>query len=310
MRALVAEIHKDHCIVITRDGRFVRQDMSAGAYEIGDEIVVEDAELSIVRDKPAKKPFGMFARLAAGFAAIVILGGGSYLGVKYLGSGFAFGPVLVASQEPQAKIADLPGQENTVGGYQTLEQGEGQALAAEAPSSDSDAAGSKSLESSADASKSAQTSSVSNQDSGQSDNTQATQDSGAASTSGANNEENISLASLPVLFEGTFKLEKNNIDVLTDYTDLLVTYRLEQSYSQDSGNGEMLAFTIKIKNLQKSTFTGNIDIIFTDANSGTLQTAAIETGNLGFNDVYTRQIQVVADADSFGMTLYGSFGED
>jgi len=309
MKALVAEIHKDHIIVITRDGRFVRQDVPAGVYEIGDEIVVDDAELSALRDKPVKKPFGMFARLAAGFAAIVILGGGSYLGIKYAGAGFASGPVMVASQEPRETIAGSSGQEKTDEAYQTLQQSEGQALAAEAPASESGIAGSQSLESSTEASKSAQKSSASNQDSGQPDNTQATQDSGAASTSGTDNEENISLATLPVLFEETFKLEKNNIDVLTDCTDLFVTYRIEQLYSQDAGNGEMLALTIKIKNLQKSTFNGNIDIIFTDTGNNTLQTSEFEKVILGFNGAYEQQVPVAAGAESFGITLYGSFDE-
>jgi hypothetical protein len=92
--------------------------------------------------------------------------------------------------------------------------------------------------------------------------------------------------------------------------DLIITYKVGQSYSQDKGTGEIGIFTIKIKNVQKSTFTGNIDIIFIDKNSITLQTSAFETGNLVFNDDFTQQIQIASNTDSFIMTLYGSFNEN
>ncbi|HEX7561350.1 MAG TPA: anti-sigma factor domain-containing protein [Candidatus Humimicrobiaceae bacterium] len=305
MKASVVEIYKDYCIVLTRDGRFIRQDMTAGAYEIGDEIVTESAGLFAVKEKPQKKPFGIFARLAAGFAAIVILGGGAYLGIKYAGPGFTLNPVKVASQEAQPKTISSPGQEDIGGGNETALQSE-QNFAAEAPDSGSGVAGVQSPESSADASKSGQSLPSSTQGSGQSDKTQSSQDNGAAASS-TNSEEGVALAPLPVLFEETIKLEKNNIDIPLDYTDLLITYKLGQTNGLDEGAGEFGIFTIKIKNMQKSTFTGNIDIIFIDKNSTTLQTSAFETGNLVFNDDFTQEIQIAANTDSFIMTLYGSF---
>jgi hypothetical protein len=307
MKASVVEIYKDYCIVLTRDGRFLRQDVPAGAYEIGDEIVIEAAGLTAVNEKPLKKPFGMFARLAAGFAAIVILGGGAYFGIKYAGPGFTLNPVKVASQEAQAKTFTSTGQENTDGGYVTAQQGE-QNLTAGAPDSVTGVAGAQSSESSADASKSVQSLPASNQDSGQSDKTQSSQDNGAA-TSDINSEDGNTPAPLPVLFEETIKLEKNNIDIPIDYTDLLITYKLGQAYGQDKDTCEIGIFTIKIKNVQKSTFIGNIDIIFIDKNSITLQTSAFETGYLVFNDDFTQQIQITSNTDSFIMTLYGIFNE-
>ncbi len=305
MKASVVEIYKDYCIVLTRDGRFIRQDMTAGAYEIGDEIVTESAGLFAVKEKPQKKPFGIFARLAAGFAAIVILGGGAYLGIKYAGPGFTLNPVKVASQEAQTETISSPGQEGIGGGNETALQGE-QNFAAEAPDSGSGVAGAQSPESSADASKSGQSLPSSTQGSGQSDKTQSSQDNGAAASS-TNSEEGVALAPLPVLFEETIKLEKNNIDIPLDYTDLLITYKLGQTNGLDGGAGEFGIFTIKIKNMQNSTFTGNIDIIFIDKNSTTLQISAFETGNLVFNDDFTQEIQIAANTDSFIMTLHGSF---
>ncbi|MCJ7714214.1 anti-sigma factor domain-containing protein [Candidatus Bathyarchaeota archaeon] len=307
MKASVIEIYKNYCIVITRDGRFVRQDMPVGACEIGDEIVIEAADLFTAGARPARKSFGMLARLSVGFAAIDILSGGAYLGINYAGPGFAFSPVKAASQVAQAKITDSQGQDNTNEGYAATEQSE-EALAEKAPASESDIAAVQSLESSADAAQSEQSSSTSNQDIGQSEKTVPSQDSVAA-TAGTNGEGGLALSPGKVLFEGTFKLEKNNIDILIDYPDLLIIGNLGQAYNQDAGADEIGVFTLKIKNLQKSTFIGKIDIIFTDKNGSNLQTTAIETGILGFNDVYTQQISIAANADSFKITLYGSFDE-
>ena len=132
---------------------------------------------------------------------------------------------------------------------------------------------------------------------------------GSSDSSTANDREVPAPPPGQVLFEGTFKLEKNNIDTLIDYPDLNISYSAKKSYGQDEGFGETGVFTIKVKNLQKSTFTGNIDIIFKDKNSSTLQTIVIETGNIGFNDEYTQQIQIADNADSFTMALSGSFNE-
>jgi hypothetical protein len=307
MKASIVEIHKNYCIVMTLDGRFVRHDVPAGAFELGDEIFIEAAEFLSANDKTVKKPFGMFAKLAAGFAAIVILGCGTYFGIKYAGPGFAFSPVKSASQAAQAKTADLSGQEDTTGGSVSLEQGK-QASAAEVTDSGSGAADLQSPESSADASNPGQSSSSSGQGSGQTAITQPSQDSSAAA-SDTNSAACLAPAPLPVLFEGIFKIYKNNIDILIDYPGLIIIYNSEKPYEQESGTGGSSIFTIKIKNMQKSTFSGNIDIIFTDKNNSTLQTSAIAIGKLGFNDGYTKQIQVEAIADSFEMTLYGSFNE-
>ena len=226
-------------------------------------------------------------------------------GIKYTGLGFALNPVKIASQETQAKAISSPGQEDTDAGYASAQQGE-RNFAAETPDSGSGVVGAQSSGSSADASKSCQSLPSTNQDSGQSDKTQSPQDNGIAA-SDTNSNEGIVLAPLPVLFEETVKLEKNNIDIPINYTDLLITYRFGQAYGQDEAAREFGIFTIKIKNMQKSTFSGNIDIIFIDKNSITLQTSAFETGNMVYYDDYTQQIQVAANADSFTIILYGSF---
>lgn len=291
MKASVVEIHKDYCIVFTADGRFIRKDMPAGAYEIGDEIIVDTTALSNGFEKPLRKPFGIFAKLAAGFAAIVILGGGAFLGIKYAGFGFTLTPIKVASEAAQAKIIDSTGKEDSEGSQGAADQGE-QSLAAEAPA--------------ADAAKSVQSSSTSN-GVGQSDEAQSSQD-GSAATSDTNNEGGgLVLAPPQVLFAGTFKLDKKNIDILIDYPDLNITYTVEQPYVQSSVPGGIETFILKIKNLQKSTFNGNIDIIFIDKDRSTLQESDIKMGNMDFNFVHTEFIEIAGSADSFKMTVCGNF---
>lgn len=307
MKASVVEIHKNYCIVFTADGRFIRKDMPAGAYEIGDEIIVDITALSDGFEKPLKKPFGIFAKLAAGFAAIVILGGGAFLGIKYAGFGFALSPVKVASEAAQAKIIDSTGKEDSEGSQGAADQSE-QSLAAEAPAAESNSAGAQSEASSADAAKSVQSSPTSN-GVGQSNEAQPSQD-GSAATSDTNNDGGGGPALTPpsqVLFTGTFKLDKKNIDILIDYPDLNITYTVEQPYAQSSVPGEIETFILKIKNLQKSTFNGNIDIIFVDKDRSTLKESDRKMGNLGFDSVHTEFIEIAGNADSFKMTVYGSF---
>ncbi len=307
MKASIVEIHKKYCIILTADGQFVRQDVPAGAYEIGDEIIIDAADFLDVKEKPLKKPFSIFAKLAAGLAVIIILGGVSYLGIKYAGLGLAFSPVRVASEAVQAKTIDTASGQESAKGSQGDKGQDQQALSAEAPNTEPGIAGAQSSESSANKVQAEQPSSASDQ-SGQSDKTQSSQDD-STTAPGTNNEGELDEVPLPVLFEGTFKLDKKNIDILTNYPDLYITYIFEEKYTQDSVTGETKTFTLKIKNLQKSTFNGNIDIIFIDKSSKTLQTSAIEIENLAFNDEIIEEIQIAENTDSFKMILYGNFAE-
>ncbi len=71
MKAIVMEIHKDYCIAMTGDGRFIRQAITAGELEIGDEIMIEEA----VFEASGRDWIKTFAIAAA---AILVIGFGSY----------------------------------------------------------------------------------------------------------------------------------------------------------------------------------------------------------------------------------------
>lgn len=83
MKAIVMEIHKDYCIAMTGDGRFIRHAITAGELEIGDEIIIEEA----VFEAPGRDWIKTFAIAAA---AILVIGFGSY-GIFRVFGGFGTG---------------------------------------------------------------------------------------------------------------------------------------------------------------------------------------------------------------------------
>lgn len=85
MKSIVMEIHKDYCIVMTGDGRFIRQAVPAGELEIGDEIVIEEEVL----EAPGRDWIKTFAIAAA---AILVIGFGSY-GIFKVFLGYGMGAV-------------------------------------------------------------------------------------------------------------------------------------------------------------------------------------------------------------------------
>ena len=82
MKALIIEIHKNHCIVLTSDGRFLKMYIPAGLNEIGDEVVIDGSDLYCAKER--RGIFKIAGNIAIGFAAIAIIITGSYFGMQYL----------------------------------------------------------------------------------------------------------------------------------------------------------------------------------------------------------------------------------
>ncbi len=79
MKAMIMEIHKDYCIVMTKDGQFLKQNIPAGVFEIGDEIVV-------VREysyEPKTIKAGWLKSLSVASMAVVVVAILSIFGVWY-----------------------------------------------------------------------------------------------------------------------------------------------------------------------------------------------------------------------------------
>jgi hypothetical protein len=114
MKAVVMEIHKDYCIVMTGDGRFVREAVPAGELEIGDEIIVEEETFAA----PSRDWIKTFAITAV---AVLVVGFGTY-GVfrVFGGSGRGGEAAMVADAEmlTEEKANDetfAPAEEEAVG---------------------------------------------------------------------------------------------------------------------------------------------------------------------------------------------------
>jgi hypothetical protein len=81
MKAVIMEIHKDYCIVMTEDGRFLKRKIPAGVFEIGDEITV-DIEMAF---EPVIKPRrSMVGRYVASALVVVVIVAGAIIGERFI----------------------------------------------------------------------------------------------------------------------------------------------------------------------------------------------------------------------------------
>ncbi|MBC8386716.1 MAG: anti-sigma factor domain-containing protein [Actinobacteria bacterium] len=95
MKATVMEIHKNYCIVMTRDGQFLKHKTAAGSVEIGDEIVISKAvEVRLGR---------LYARGFAIAAAVVVVVVGGVFSYRYLNK---FYPVGGVRELAEAEVED------------------------------------------------------------------------------------------------------------------------------------------------------------------------------------------------------------
>lgn len=92
MKAVVMEIHKDYCIVMTEDGQFVKQRVLAGVFEIGDEIIVE-------RKYSYEPKVSRVVRFAIAASVVVVVAVGSVFGVRYLKQYYPAGDIAMVAEE-------------------------------------------------------------------------------------------------------------------------------------------------------------------------------------------------------------------
>jgi len=95
MKATVMETHKNYCIVMTRDGQFLKYKTAAGSVEIGDEIVISKA----VEVRLGK----LYARSFAIAAAVVVIVVGGVFSYRYLSKFYPTGGVRELAE---AKVED------------------------------------------------------------------------------------------------------------------------------------------------------------------------------------------------------------
>lgn len=105
MKAVIMEIGKDYCIVLTRDGQFLKQRIPQGIFEIGDEITVKEEHIP----RPAILDIKMshFRSLAAAASVIVIVAIGSIFGVWYMKNSY-LGEARVADSAVEEELIVMP----------------------------------------------------------------------------------------------------------------------------------------------------------------------------------------------------------
>jgi len=80
VKAVIIEIHKDYCIVMTKDGQFLKRKIPAGVFEIGDEIMVSEKH----SHQPEAARVNWVKNFAVAAIVVVMIAAGSIWLVKYM----------------------------------------------------------------------------------------------------------------------------------------------------------------------------------------------------------------------------------
>jgi len=126
MKAVIIEIHKDYCIVMTKDGQFLKQNIPAGVFEIGDEIMVSK-EYSY---EPKTIRAGWLKSLSIASMAVVVVVVLSIFGVWYFKQYLPLRNAALLTGDASEEIA--PAAEEEVAGEAREESSEGSGLGMEA----------------------------------------------------------------------------------------------------------------------------------------------------------------------------------
>jgi hypothetical protein len=118
MKAIIMEINKKYCVVMTEDGQFLKHRISDGSVEIGDGIIIEEKNNEFTYANYKKTWIRGFA---IGFAVLVVLVMGSVFSYRFLKQYFPFSsaPTVAAAKISEENLADKEAEknlENSLGG--------------------------------------------------------------------------------------------------------------------------------------------------------------------------------------------------
>jgi hypothetical protein len=112
MKAIIMEINKKYCIVMTEDGQFLNHRISGGSVEIGDGIIIEEKnnEFSYTNYKKT-----WIRGFAVGFAVLVVLVMGSVFSYRFLKQYFSISsaPAVAAAKISEENLADKESEKNS-----------------------------------------------------------------------------------------------------------------------------------------------------------------------------------------------------
>jgi len=111
MKAIIMEINKKYCVVMTEDGQFLNHRISGGSVEIGDGIIIEEKnnEFSYVNYKKT-----WIRGFAVGFAVLIVLVMGSVFSYRFLKQYFPISsaPSVAAAKISEENLADEEAEKN------------------------------------------------------------------------------------------------------------------------------------------------------------------------------------------------------
>ena len=251
MKALIVEIKRKYCIIITPDGKFLKKAMPAGNYEIGDEVLIDENKAAI-KQAERKFSFGMPARIAAGFAVAAILVTGAYFGARYIGNAGSAAPM----------VASAPSEVKDTGEVLQQDSLESKAETGGQDFSESQAEKSIALE--------------------EGEDQQQTQEPGSGEKAMA-----ADASEYPLLFEAAYRLDVNdsgaNIYIPAGFADLDISYMVEKyaGGDKDSIDGPGILW-LQVKNVfENMLYNGNIKILFFDEGNNLLDTKSFDFTGFG-----------------------------
>jgi hypothetical protein len=111
MKAIIMEINKKYCVVMTEDGQFLNHRIPGCSVEIGDRIIIEEKNNEFSYEN-YKKPW--IRGLAAGFAVLIVLVMGSVFSYRFLKQYFPAGsaPTVAAAKVSEENLADKETEKN------------------------------------------------------------------------------------------------------------------------------------------------------------------------------------------------------
>jgi hypothetical protein len=98
MNAVIVEIHKNYCIVVTPDGQFLKRRIPEGVFEIGDEIMI-DQEPAYKTVKPTNADQRKKIALSISLAAVVVIA--SVIGIVFVKNYIAQNMTLYSKYESE-----------------------------------------------------------------------------------------------------------------------------------------------------------------------------------------------------------------
>jgi hypothetical protein len=275
MKALIVEIKRKYCIIVTPDGRFLKKAMPAGNYEIGDEVLIDETNTG-AKHAGHRFSFGMPARIAAGFAVAAILVTGAYFGARYIGSAGIAAPIVASAP---SELKDTVGVLQQDGPESKAETG-GQDF------SETQAEKSIALEEGADQ---------------QMDNEPG---SGEKAMAAAASE-------YPLLFEATYSLDATgngaNIYIPAGFADLDISYMVEKYTSSGEGGTDGPGILwLQTKNIfENMYYNGNITISFFDEINNLMDTKSIDFISFGAGSTRIEKIYFGQGYVAFSLIVFG-----